>query len=382
MTLTAALTAIALLVACGGGANTATPNPTPASGSATPTPAPAPLGIQATSYLNAKTLEFGNVKLPVSPYSGVAHAFADFKRNGQQMLFVASIDYNTNLPATYNNKGQFKFYNKQSDGSYAEDASLLSDKTGCLHPRKAIVADFNQDGRPDVFVACHGLDVSPFPGEKSALILSQSDGTYVKTFMGDVGFNHAAAAADLNGDGYPDVVLTDNTVSQTPYVLINNKNGTFTKRTDLLPNALKFSLTFSVELVDFNGDGQLDLWIAGHEWEGGGQPTIYLNPGDGNFSKAIPTVLPAVANEGVVLDMVFHNNHIYMLRTSGGDGAFYQSAVVQKVAYPSLVSSLIYNSNRVAFGGKAWQTWIPWMLLVNGKLISTSDELSSFAVTP
>lgn len=143
---------------------------------------------------------------------------------------------------------------------------------------------------------------------------------------------------------------------------------------------MKFSNTFSVELVDFNDDGKLDLWIAGHEWEAEGSPRVYLNPGTGDFSAVNPTILPAVPNEGVVLDMVFHNKHIYMLRSSGGDGTFYKSAIVQKVAYPSLQSSVIYNNNRVPFN--AWQTWVPWMLVVEGKLISTSDVFSSFSVTP
>jgi hypothetical protein len=360
------------LAACGGGGGGNTAQ--------TPSPTPNPLLVQATSYLNAKTLGFGNARLP--PHAKLAHTFADFKRNGTQQLFMATQVYDVNQPRANAQPGQFKFYNRNADGTYQEDTTLLADRTGCIHPRKAIVADFNQDGRPDILVACHGFDATPFPGEKSALLMSKSDGTYAKSFMDEAGFNHGATAGDLNGDGYPDMVLTDNTINYAPYVLINNKNGSFTKRSDLLPSGLKFSSTFSVELVDFNGDGKLDLWIAGHEWEQGGAPTIYLNPGNGNFSAANPTVLPAVPNEGVVLDMVLHNNHIYMLRTSGGDGSFYKSAVVQKVAYPSLSSSVIYNSNRTPFNGQAWLTWVPWMLVIDGKLISTSDRFSGFGVTP
>jgi hypothetical protein len=99
------------------------------------------------------------------------------------------------------------------------------------------------------------------------------------------------------------------------------------------------------------------------------------------LTRGIPGASPPTT-EGVVLDMVLHNNHIYMLRTSGGDGSFYKSAVVQKVAYPSLSSSVIYNSNRTPFNGQAWLTWVPWMLVIDGKLISTSDRFSGFGVTP
>lgn len=358
------------VAACGGGGG--------GGDQATPPAPQQPIAVQATSYLNAKGVGFGNAKLSSLPGSE-AHAFADFKRNGQYQLFMASLVYDPAKPQAQATKGEFRFYNQNADGTYTEDTTLLADHTGCIHPRKAIVADFNQDGRPDVFVACHGYDAAPFPGEKSAVLFSQTDGTYKTTFMADAAFNHAAAAGDLNGDGYPDVVLVDNTVAQTPYVLINNKNGSFTKSTEWIPPGLKYSTTFSVELVDFNNDGKLDLWIAGHEWEIEGSPRIYLNPGNGNFSAVTPTVLPAVANEGVLLDMVFHNNHIYLLRSSGGDGTFYKSAVVQKVAYPGLQSSVVYNSNRVPFNGQAW---VPWMLVVDGKLISTWDRFSSFSVTP
>ena len=40
------------------------------------------------------------------------------------------------------------------------------------HPREILVADFNGDGRDDVFVAAHGYDAMPFAGERNSLILS------------------------------------------------------------------------------------------------------------------------------------------------------------------------------------------------------------------
>jgi FG-GAP-like repeat len=364
-----------LLSACGGGGGDAAPTSPPV--------AVTPIAVQQpTSYLNAKNVGFGQAKLPFDPYTGIAHTFADFKRNGEYQLFVATVGYTWNTPSTYTTKGVFKFYNKQADGSYAEDKTLLADTTGCLHPRKSIVADFNKDGRPDIFVACTGLDVTPFPGEKSALLLSQADGTYVKSFLSFDAYGHGASAADLNGDGYPDVVMVDSTVGQIPFVLLNNKDGTFTKRTDLFPTNLKFKQAYSVELVDFNKDGKMDLFLAGHDWDDGGHnqiaPSIYLGNGSGDFSASTPTILPVVANEGVTLDLVFDGSSIFLMRTSGGDGTFYLSTVIQKVTYPALVSSVIYNSNRIGNNG---YPWAPWMMMVGSKLIATSDKFS-FSVTP
>lgn len=211
----------ALVTACGGGGGGATTEAQPK--------VKDPIAVQATSYLNAKGVGFGNAKISALSDSNLAHAFADFKRNGQYQLFLATQVYDVTKPETQATKGVFKFYNKNSDGTYTEDTTLLSDRTGCIHPRKAIVADFNQDGRPDVFVACHGYDATPFPGEKSAVLFSQTDGTYKTTPMADAAFNHAAAAGDLNGDGYPDVVLVDNSSAIPPMCCSITKQAALSK---------------------------------------------------------------------------------------------------------------------------------------------------------
>ena len=45
-----------------------------------------------------------------------------------------------------------------------------------IGPRKIVVADFNGDGWPDIFIADFGLDASPFPGNHNWLLLSARAG--------------------------------------------------------------------------------------------------------------------------------------------------------------------------------------------------------------
>ena len=52
-----------------------------------------------------------------------------------------------------------------------------------------------------------------------------------------------------------------------------------------------------------NGDAKADLFFGGHEWENSSATIVLVNPGNGNFLGVMPTVIPAVANEGVVLDV-------------------------------------------------------------------------------
>ena len=127
-------------------------------------------------------------------------------------------------------------------------------------------------------------------------------------------------------------------------------------------------------LIDVDGDSRLDLVLGGHEWENA--PTqYYTNPGDFMFGSVTPVTIPAVANEGVVLDFTVTgsdaNRTLWVLRTSGGDGTFYQSRVVQKVNVQTLNSTLALNQRP--------QTWIPWIIpsvASNSRNVITSDNLA------
>lgn len=80
---------------------------------------------------------------------------------------------------------------------------------------------------PDVFVACHGYDGPPFPGERNKLVLSQPDGSFaVLDASPDVGFFHAVTVADWNDDSLPDVVLTESV-----FLLVNQGDGKFQRET-------------------------------------------------------------------------------------------------------------------------------------------------------
>ena len=97
----------------------------------------------------------------------------------------------------------------------------------------------------------------------------------------------ASAAADLNGDGRPDLAVTNqncnNTCASTSVsVLLNRGNGTFYTavpyKTDTDP--------VSIAAGDFDGDGTVDLAVANAiatVQRGPGEVSIYLNNGAGVF---------------------------------------------------------------------------------------------------
>lgn len=301
-------------------------------------------GVRPSSYANAKGSNQGPVTVPTF---GNGRAFGDFFGSGNRDYFIATLVYDAQKPIAEAQPGEFQFW-RWTGSSFTRDLAKVDVATGCLHPRKAAVADFNGDGRPDIFVACHGYDASPFPGEANHVLLSQPNGIYSNRAVagGTAGFYHSVTAFDVNGDTHVDVVVTNHFAPKAVQVFLNDGHGTFTQRLDLSP-ALAGPY-FTVEAADVDGDNRLDLLAGGHDWENA-ETVVLLANSSGSFASAAPQVVPRVQNEGVVLDFVVLDsdrngvNEIYVVRTSGGDGTFYQSRTVQRVAWPSLTSSVLVS---------------------------------------
>jgi hypothetical protein len=361
---------VLLLQSCGGG------SPTETLGSLPITETLGSLPIKDTSYENFKEVGLTPQILPSSRSGvGTIRAFGDFSQSGRLDLFTATLTYWPPTTPEMATPSTFEIWRKQANGTFAKDSLLLQNSNnGCVHPRKALVADFNLDSRPDIFVVCHGFDASPFPGEKNKIVLSQNDGTYfIQDAATDVGFFHSGSAADLNYDGLPDVILTNNFDSASALILLNQGNGTFQREVgQRLPSSIGGKNYFTVELVDIDGDELLDIVLGGHEWEGA-DTVVFINPGDNFFDSVTPIVIPSVSNEGVVLDFAITNipvRTLWLLRTSGGDGTFYQSRVIQKVLWQNLFSTTPLIERPAQ--------WFQWILpaTVNAQSVITSEDAS------
>ncbi|HEX6589545.1 MAG TPA: Ig-like domain-containing protein [Longimicrobiales bacterium] len=321
--------------------------------------------VLPTSYENFKEVgvEPSEIPLPATPHWGfheLARGYGDFFDDGELDMFTATVDYDLADGPDGAARAVYRFWRRDASG-YVEDASILPAGTTCLHPRKALVADFNQDGRPDIYVACHGYDGDPFPGEENQLLLSQESGGYSLRVVSEAGFWHGASAADLNDDGYPDVVAVAG--GQAAVFINNGGDGTFAlESAGRLPD-FAGRVYFTVELIDVDEDGEVDLVLGGHEWEGYGEftttPTaVYINPGSNDWSNVDPVVVPAVPNEGVVVDFAVTgtgaSRTLWVNRTSGGDGTFYQSLVLQRYDWATGASAVVLDERPAQ--------WVPWIL--------------------
>jgi hypothetical protein len=161
--------------------------------------------------------------------------------------------------------------------------------------RELGLADFNGDGRTDVFVADHGDDQYPFPGYQDTLILSAPGGKLVNATanlpqVSD--FTHSGAAGDVNRDGAADIYVGNVGAGVPPRILLNDGSGHFSVATGALPpdqtNHDLNQYTSSL-FLDVNSDGKLDLVLGGDNTTP--NSVVLLNDGAGNFAR-VPTPLP------------------------------------------------------------------------------------------
>ena len=334
---------------------------------------------QVSSNFSSSTIKqgLGPRNLPMKNRV-LARVFFDANGDGRLDYFAAEQTYNFSQTANTASKSNFVLFLGTGGGGFKRDAKLLAGKgKGCIHPRKAVVNDFNRDGKFDVFVVCHGWDKKPYPGERNKIVLSQSDGKFlVRDAADDIGFFHSGASADFNGDGNPDVITTNNFDERPVRVWLGDGKGGFRITTKAIPSELKARRDyFTVELPDVDGDGRFDLFVGGHEFGNAASTKVFLNKSRKGFRSGKAITIPAVNGQGVVLDAVatgpVGNRQLWILRTSGGGSSFYKGACVQRF-------DLATNSSKIAHCSQSsrWQPWLTsWKQ--NGRTYVGSDDASS-----
>lgn len=327
-----------------------------------------PLTVLSTSFNNKK---IAIASLGPQNLSADAIAYADFFQEGTYSAVTHTLIYNVSNPATANLLGKIKFHKKINGVWVDQTSNLLNDDVGCLHPRKAIVADFNGDKKPDVFFACHGFDAAPFSGESQIMLLSQENGKYSKKILPGKCFCHGAAAADLDGDGYASIIVADQMVEGTPYFLINKKDGNFLVDKTRLPTNLLYKQLWTTEMADINHDGKYDVFIAGADPDGSDSkmsPTIYMNDGNNRFisTKPIPLLVPLKSSSQnfVTLDMTYNSGSYYLLRSD------YQSISISRISDFSLPAEEIYYHTGPYDPKYSWMTWFPWIEIFNNFIVA------------
>jgi hypothetical protein len=214
-------------------------------------------------------------------------SFIDFDKDGDLDLFVANyVDFDiSKTPAKGSNQyclwkgvpvmcgprglpaGRNILYQNNGDGTFSD----VSEKSGVAGPTgryafSSIVSDYDNDGWPDIYVAC---DSTP-----NILYHNEGNGTF-----SDIGFISGTAvnedgqeqagmgvsAADYDLDGFFDLVKT-NFADDTPTLYRNSGDGAFTDVTYTAKLGVNTRfLGWGTGFFDFDHDGWKDIYMVnGH----------------------------------------------------------------------------------------------------------------------
>lgn len=185
---------------------------------------------------------------------------------------------------------------------------LLPHKLSTEGPALA-VADINGDGLDDMFIGSS-------KGNRNAIFLQMPGGKFKKTNQPDMARdsmyeNVSAVWADVNSDGYPDLVIAvggneyyGQDKHLLPLLYLNDGQGNMTRKEDAFSGIY---ITPSVVIpYDFDGDGHTDLFIGGRTepWNYGAIPRSFLlrNDGTGRFTDVTQKYAKDLLRPGMVTD--------------------------------------------------------------------------------
>jgi enediyne biosynthesis protein E4 len=203
--------------------------------------------------------------------------------------------------------GGLQFWRNEGDGTFLEcqNESKLDD---ALWSSSAGWGDFNNDGLLDLYVAhyvnwsfdnnppCRGRtpderDICPpreFAGLPDILYISNGDGTFsdasahwqLRSDASSKGLG--VVIADFDHNGFADIYVANDTTNnflysnsgKAPFNEVGAIAGVATDKIGI-PNG-----SMGVDVIDFNRDGQLDIWVTNYERE---DFALYRNEGPASF---------------------------------------------------------------------------------------------------
>ncbi len=211
------------------------------------------------------------------------------------------------------------------------------------------VGDFNGDGILDIVVANFGIPGSGANGDVSVLI-GNGDGTFQAAVHYQAGTGPSSAeVGDFNGDGIPDVVVSNN-LSNNVSVLLGNGDGTF----QAAVNYATGTGPVEVAINDYNGDGIPDMAVVNQR---SNNVTILLGNGDGTFQllanvavgAGAQSVFSADLNGDGIPDLITANFSAGTVSVllGNGDGTFQAPRTFTVGASPSEVAVDDFNADGI-----------------------------------
>lgn len=217
------------------------------------------------------TVNFVNApNSPLQVPEPAALAVADFNQDGKPDLAAAA---NVRVYTMLSNgDGTFT----SAPGSPVSVPSPPYDDFASPYLGPMAVGDFDHSGHP-------GLAVAEFQNEAAVILLGNGTGSLSPSSAGFVNTEgmptSAIETADFNADGNLDLAIL-NSISGISPIALGYGDGAFSTAGNISPGS-------AAAVGDFNGDGKLDVAVAGGE-----DVLISLGNGDGSFTQTNGSPVP------------------------------------------------------------------------------------------
>lgn len=225
-------------------------------------------------YINEGDYKFRNIasSAGVEDTGGwsTGTAMVDITGNGYLDIYVCKAG---NIPEDERHN---KLFINNGDETFTEKAAEFGvDDTGyCTQP---VFFDYNGNGLLDLFIvnyntrAFTSFDITtirdehdPHAGDK--LYRNNGDGTFTDVsreagiMQNPIGFGLSATVSDLNGNGLPDIYVT-NDFMERDYLYMNQGDGTFADEILLRTDVTSY-FSMGSDIADINNNGLPDIFVA------------------------------------------------------------------------------------------------------------------------
>jgi trimeric autotransporter adhesin len=193
----------------------------------------------------------GSFKVPVMLTSPGASQLAIGDMNNDGLPDLVSADFNVSL------------FVQTAPGVFAAPVSLYSGGANWV-----AVGDLNHDGIADVALAdASGVKVLLHTGAATASTYAAPIPVFTQTANANLAGANVIAIADVNGDGFDDLIITDpgptGGAAPTVSVLLQNAASPGTFLAAVSYAIAPHSLVQAIVITDVNGDGRPDIVIGG-----------------------------------------------------------------------------------------------------------------------
>lgn len=233
-----------------------------------------------------------------TPFDAVdrsAIKFADIDNDGDEDVLITGLNIQ--------NERISKLYTNDGSGNFTE--VIGTSLVGVIFGSVAF-ADIDNDGDQDLLITGRSIP------EQGITILYLNDGNGNFTQVTGTPFENveysSIAFADIDNDGDQDVLITG---FNTDFIAIsklytNDGNGNFT---ELLNTPFVGVNLSSVAFADIDGDGYKDLLITGITDDYESTTNLYKNEGNGNFSEITETPFDDVGYSNIAFEDVDNDGH-------------------------------------------------------------------------